>query len=49
MRGDVAATIVHAEAALAAAGPDHLGRGGAAGLLALAYWTTGDLDAAYAA
>ncbi len=49
MRGDVAATIVHAEAALAAAGPDQLGRGGAAGLLALAYWTTGDLDAAYAA
>ena len=49
MHGDVAATIVHAEAALAAAGPDQLGRGGAAGLLALAYWTTGDLDAAYAA
>jgi LuxR family maltose regulon positive regulatory protein len=49
MRGDVAATIVHAEAALAAAGPDQLGRGGAAGLLALAYWTAGDLDGAYAA
>ena len=49
LRGDVGATIVHAEAALAAAGPDQLGRGGAAGLLALAHWTTGDLDAAYAA
>ena len=34
---------------LPSAGPDQLGRGGAAGLLALAYWTTGDLDAAYAA
>jgi len=48
LRGDAAGTVRHARAALDLAGPDdHLGRGGAAGLLGLAYWTGGDLDAGY--
>ncbi len=42
--GDVPETIRRAQAGLDLAGPDdHLSRGGSAGLLALAYWTTGDL------
>lgn len=46
--GDVAGTVRHARAGLALAGPDdHLRRGSAAGLLALALWTTGDLEAAH--
>jgi LuxR family maltose regulon positive regulatory protein len=46
--GDVAGTMTHARRALDLAGPDdHLGRGGAAGLLGLAYWTLGDLDPAH--
>jgi LuxR family maltose regulon positive regulatory protein len=47
VRGDVAGTIAHAHRALdlVRAG-DHLGRGAAAGLLALASWSRGDLDAA---
>ena len=45
-----AAAIASARAAFEAAGPDRpLERGGAAGMLALAYWSRGDLDDAYAA
>ncbi len=48
MLGDVPGTMAHASRALdLVAEDDHLGRGGAAALLGLAYWTTGDLDAAY--
>jgi LuxR family maltose regulon positive regulatory protein len=50
MAGDVDGTIDHARAALEWAGPDQpLERGGAAGMLALAYWTRGDLEDAHAA
>jgi len=46
--GDAAGTITHARRALElAAADDHLGRGSAAGLLALAHWSQGDLDAAH--
>ena len=46
--GDVAGTIRHAERGLELAGPDdHLTRGSAAGLLALASWSTGDLVEAH--
>jgi LuxR family transcriptional regulator, maltose regulon positive regulatory protein len=45
--GDVAGTVAHARRALDLVGEDdHLARGGAAALLALASWTTGDLEAA---
>ena len=45
--GDAAGTVAHARRALDLVGEDeHLARGGAAGLLALASWTTGDLEAA---
>ncbi len=45
--GDVAGTMTHARRALdLASEDDHLGRGGPAALLGLAYWTSGDLDAA---
>jgi LuxR family maltose regulon positive regulatory protein len=48
LSGDPAATIRHARAALDRAGADdHLSRGPAAGLLGLAYWGTGDLDAGH--
>jgi len=48
LRGDVAATTSYATRALELIDPDdHLGRGSAAGLLALAHWTTGDLEAAH--
>ncbi|MGK5111383.1 MULTISPECIES: LuxR C-terminal-related transcriptional regulator [unclassified Geodermatophilus] len=48
VRGDVAGTMRHARRALdLAAADDHLGRGGPAALLGLAYWTTGDLDEAH--
>ncbi|SHN74871.1 LuxR family transcriptional regulator, maltose regulon positive regulatory protein [Geodermatophilus obscurus] len=48
LSGDGAGTISHARAALdLAAVDDHLGRGGAAGLLGLAYWARGDLDAGH--
>jgi LuxR family maltose regulon positive regulatory protein len=47
MLGDVAGTIAHARRVLELVGEDdHLERGGGAALLALAYWTTGDLEAA---
>ncbi|HEX2765404.1 MAG TPA: LuxR C-terminal-related transcriptional regulator [Candidatus Limnocylindria bacterium] len=49
IRGDDAASVEHAHRAHELAGPDdHLGRGGAAGFLALAAWTRGDLDEAHA-
>ena len=48
LRGDAGGTITHARQALElAAEDDHLGRGSAAALLALAHWTQGDLDTAY--
>ena len=46
--GDVVATIRQAERGLELAEPDDpLARGSAAGLLALAYWSNGDLEAAH--
>jgi len=46
--GDVAGTMTHARRALDLVGADgHLGRGAAAGMLGLAHWTSGDLDAAH--
>jgi LuxR family maltose regulon positive regulatory protein len=48
LSGDVAGTVAHARRALDLAGAeDHLGRGGAAGLLGLAHWRSGDLDTAH--
>ncbi|MDT7707668.1 MAG: hypothetical protein QOG20_3275 [Pseudonocardiales bacterium] len=48
MLGDVAATMAHARRALDLIGPDdHVGRGAAAALLGLAYWTQGDLTSAH--
>ena len=48
IRGDVAGTMTHARRALElAVADDSLGRGSAAALLGLAYWTRGDLDAAH--
>jgi LuxR family maltose regulon positive regulatory protein len=46
--GDVAGTMEHARRGLdLVAEDDHVGRGGAAALLGLAYWSVGDLDAAF--
>jgi len=48
LAGDVGGTITAARRALdLLADDDHLGRGSAAGMLALAYWTRGELDAAH--
>ena len=48
IRGDVASTMAHARRAIdLAPDDDHLARGAAAGLLGLAYWTLGDLEAAH--
>jgi len=48
IRGDVAGTMTHARRVLDLVGEgDQLGRGSAAALLGLAYWTSGDLDAAH--
>jgi LuxR family maltose regulon positive regulatory protein len=48
MTGDVPRTIELARRALELVPEDdHIGRGGIAALLALSYWTNGDLDAAY--
>ncbi|MDT4922472.1 MAG: hypothetical protein QOG01_185 [Pseudonocardiales bacterium] len=48
IRGDVAGTMTHARRALDLVGDDdHVGRGGPAALLGLAYWTSGDLDAGH--
>ena len=49
-RGDLPGTIGHARRALdLAPEDDHLRRAAAAGILGLAYWTSGDLDAAHGA
>jgi LuxR family maltose regulon positive regulatory protein len=46
--GDVAGTMTHARRALELVGEDdHVGRGGPAALLGLAYWTSGDLEAGH--
>ena len=46
--GDVPGTITHSRRALDLVGVgDHFGRGAPAGLLGLAYWTSGDLDSAH--
>jgi LuxR family maltose regulon positive regulatory protein len=48
IRADVAGTLAHARRVLdLVPEDDHLGRGAAAALMGLAYWSTGDLDAAY--
>jgi LuxR family maltose regulon positive regulatory protein len=48
LSGDVPATIAHAQRALDLSAPDdHIARASPAGLLGLAYWKTGDLDAGY--
>jgi LuxR family maltose regulon positive regulatory protein len=48
VRGDVAGTVTYARRALdLVPEADHLGRGAAAALLGLAYWTSGDLETAY--
>ncbi|MCK6626844.1 MAG: LuxR C-terminal-related transcriptional regulator [Anaerolineae bacterium] len=48
VRGDVAGTVTYAQRALnLVPEADHLGRGAAAALLGLAYWTSGDLETAY--
>jgi LuxR family maltose regulon positive regulatory protein len=47
--GDLPATVAHARDALELAAPDdYLPRGGAASLLGLAHWETGDLESAHA-
>ena len=47
-RGDVPQTVIYAQQALdLAPEDDHLTRGGAAGFLGLAAWTSGDLEAAH--
>jgi LuxR family transcriptional regulator, maltose regulon positive regulatory protein len=49
-RGDVPTTVVHAQQAIdRAAAEDHLVRAGASGLLGLAFWSGGDLEAAHRA
>ena len=46
--GDVSSTVSYARRALDLAGADdHAGRGAATALLGLAYWSSGDLDAAH--
>jgi LuxR family transcriptional regulator, maltose regulon positive regulatory protein len=48
VRGDVSATVTYAQRALDLVPEDEqLGRGAAAALLGLAFWTSGDLEAAY--
>ena len=48
LRGDMEATLAHARRSLELAGDDDpLGRGGAAGFLALAHWATGELEVAH--
>jgi LuxR family maltose regulon positive regulatory protein len=47
-RGDVAGTMTYARRTLdVAPEDDHVTRGGAAGFLGLAYWTSGDLESAH--
>jgi LuxR family maltose regulon positive regulatory protein len=48
VRGNVHDTVTHARRALdTTPEDDHVTRGGAAGLLGLAYWTSGDLESAH--
>jgi len=50
VRGDVLATVRHARQALELSPEeDHLGRAAAAGLLGLAFWASGDLEAGHSA
>jgi LuxR family maltose regulon positive regulatory protein len=50
VRGDVTATVEHAQRALELAfEDDHVVRAGAAGFLGIAFWTGGDLEAAHRA
>jgi len=50
VRGNVPDTMAHARRALdTTPEDDHVTRGGAAGLLGLAYWTSGDLESAHRA
>ena len=50
VRGNVPDTVTYARRALdLAPEDDHVTRGGAAGFLGLAYWTSGDLEAAHRA
>ena len=50
IRGDVAGTIGHAQRALEVAPPDdHLARAAASGLLGIAFWSGGNLEAAHRA
>src|SRR5580692_10473714 len=50
VRGDVPGTVVHARRTLdLALAEDHGVRAGAAGFLGLAFWTSGDLEAAHSA
>ena len=47
-RGDISGAMISAQRALdVATEDDHVTRGGAAGFLGLAYWTSGDLEAAH--
>jgi ATP/maltotriose-dependent transcriptional regulator MalT len=49
-RGDLPAAVIHARQALTVAAEDsHLWRAASAGLLGIAYWSTGDLEAAHEA
>jgi LuxR family maltose regulon positive regulatory protein len=49
-RGDLPAAVIHARQALTIAAEDsHLWRAASAGLLGIAYWSTGDLEAAHEA
>jgi LuxR family maltose regulon positive regulatory protein len=49
-RGDVPGTVRHARRALGVAlAEDHLCRAGASGMLGLAFWTSGDLEAGHSA
>jgi ATP/maltotriose-dependent transcriptional regulator MalT len=48
VRGDVPETVRYAQRVLdLVPEDDHLGRGGASGLMGLAFWTNGDLEAAH--
>jgi LuxR family transcriptional regulator, maltose regulon positive regulatory protein len=50
VRGDAPGTVKHAERAIALAPEeDHLSRAGAAGLMGLAFWGSGDLEAGHRA
>ena len=48
-RGDVSATLEHAQEAIDRAGDDHLTHAAAAGLRGLVFWSTGDLESSHRA